>query len=177
MTWICKLGWFHYKWFLLLRTRLWDFILVGEKNETFLIRVRKSLCSKCVLKIVTLMVIRNELKWTIFASCGLWLCTSGVLARTLGPQREWIVRSHIDWKEDGTFFIRVWKLLSSKLVSKILTPMVILNRLKWTIFVSCGLWLIQNGIGVRHWALCQWGRWVLNGSELWDPRTRTKHFL
>ena len=51
------------------------------------------------------MTIRNGPKWTISASGGLGLSqmvsepdTGGVLARTLGPQREWIVRSHISWR-------------------------------------------------------------------------------
>ena len=32
-----------------------------------------------------------------------------VLARKLGPEGGWIVRSHIGWEENETFFIRVWK--------------------------------------------------------------------
>jgi len=30
-------------------------------------------------------------------------------ARMLGPEEEWIVRSHIGWGGEESFFIRVWK--------------------------------------------------------------------
>ena len=30
-------------------------------------------------------------------------------ARTLGPKGEWIVRSHVGWRRNELFFIRVWK--------------------------------------------------------------------
>ena len=37
-----------------------------------------------------------------------------------GPQRGWIVRSHIGWGGDEAFFIRVWKPLLSRRVLKTL---------------------------------------------------------
>ena len=37
-----------------------------------------------------------------------------------GPQRGWIVRSHVDWRRDKAFFIRMWKPLSNKRILKIL---------------------------------------------------------
>ena len=40
-----------------------------------------------------------------------------VPARTLGLEEGWIVRFHIG-EENETFFIRVWKLLSSRHVLK-----------------------------------------------------------
>ena len=54
-----------------------------------------------------------------------------VSVRTLGSEGEWIVRSHIGWEENETFFVRVWKPLPSKCVLKTLT--------KRTIFASGGL--------------------------------------
>ena len=41
-------------------------------------------------------------------------------ARTLGLEGRWIVRSHISWGGDETFFIRVWKPLPSKRILKTL---------------------------------------------------------
>ena len=43
-----------------------------------------------------------------------------VLARTLGLEGVWIVRSHIGWEENETPFIRMWKPLPSRRVLKTL---------------------------------------------------------
>ena len=43
-------------------------MLVGERNEAFVIRVYKPLPNIRVLKTMRLMTIRNGLKWTISAS-------------------------------------------------------------------------------------------------------------
>ena len=83
---------------------LWDLTSVGEGNEAFLIRVWKSLSSRRVLKLwgwwwyVTGQ--SEQYLQAVGFACYKWyeMQTPDVMpARTLDPQKGWIVRSHIGW--------------------------------------------------------------------------------
>ena len=88
-------------------------------------------------------------------NAGPWRGPGGVSTRMLGHEGGWIVRSHIDWREERVlartlsptlvgeeneaFLIRVWKSLPSKHVLKTLRGSVKWKSPKRTISVSGGL--------------------------------------
>ena len=87
-------------------------------------------------------------------------------------------------EENETFFIRVWKLLPNKRVSKILRGsskgkaqrgqyllVVDLGCYKWYKNQTPGDVLVEGWAPKEggHEAVCQWGRWASKEDGLWDP--------
>ena len=55
------------------------------------------------------------------------LVTRRCASEDAGPPRGWIVRFQIDWREDETFLIRVWKPLPSRLPARMLENLSIVD--------------------------------------------------
>ena len=128
----------------------------GNLFETFL------------LKTVRLSVIRNESKWTIFASGELRLYQSytlcGVSMRTLAPKGSGLW-DHISVGErNEAFLIRVWK-SPQNILLKTMRLTTIRNKSKQAISASGELRLYQS------YTLCGVSTRTLASKEsgLWDP--------
>jgi len=70
-----------------------------------------------------------------------------VPARTLGPKGGWIVRSHIGWEEYKTFFIRVWKPLTSRRVLKTSRGSLKGKAQRWQYLLEVGLGCYKRKLG------------------------------
>ena len=61
----------------------------------------------------------------------------------LDPEERWIVRSHIGWAENETFFINAWKPPSRRRMLKNLEGKLERESPKRTVSASNRLWLLQ----------------------------------
>ena len=61
------------------------------------------------------------------------------VSENTGPKRRWIVRSHIGWRCERNFFIRVWRPLHNRYVLKILKGSSKVEVLKGRYLLTVGL--------------------------------------
>ena len=128
---------------------LWDLTSVGEGNETFLVRVWKSLFSERVLKL-----------W------GWWRCITEKNGQYLGPEGAGLWDPTPVEEGNETFLIRAWKPLLSRHVLKLWG---------WWRYTTGqnGQYLLTVNLGgykylSRYWAVCQRGHWTSKEGGLWD---------
>ena len=81
-----------------LHESMWDPTSVGEENETFFIRVWKSLLSRRVLKTLRGSPKGKTQRGQYLLQMVSELDTGRCASEDSGPQGGWTVRSHIEWK-------------------------------------------------------------------------------